>query len=50
MYICGYNQKWLNYGHAYVLIYEDGSIYVQHGGVEMGQGLIILTAWNFKNF
>ena len=39
MYTCGYELKWLNHGHAYVMIYEDGSVYVQHGGIEMGQGL-----------
>ena len=25
MYTCGYELKWLNHGHAYVMIYEDGS-------------------------
>ena len=31
--------KHMNHGHAYVIIYQDGSVYVQHGGIEIGQGL-----------
>ena len=38
-YSVGYECKWMNHGHAYVLIYEDGSVHVHHGGIEMGQGL-----------
>lgn len=29
----------LNHGEALVHIYSDGSVYVAHGGVELGQGL-----------
>ena len=31
--------KFLNQGSALVLIYRDGSVQVNHGGTEMGQGL-----------
>ena len=34
----------LNQAGALVNIYKDGSIYINHGGTEMGQGLFIKVA------
>lgn len=34
-----YTEKFLNQGCANINIYEDGSIQVNHGGVEIGQGI-----------
>jgi xanthine dehydrogenase molybdopterin-binding subunit B len=34
-----YTLLFLNQSGALVLIYEDGSVLVSHGGTEMGQGL-----------
>jgi xanthine dehydrogenase large subunit len=34
-----FNQTSMNQGGALVLIYKDGSVLVNHGGTEMGQGL-----------
>ena len=34
-----FTAKWFNQGAALVLIYRDGSVQVNHGGTEMGQGL-----------
>lgn len=36
----GYPPRWRNQGSAYVSVYAaDGAVLVQHGGVEMGQGI-----------
>jgi xanthine dehydrogenase large subunit len=40
----GYNSTFLNQGSAVVHIYVDGSILVNHGGTEMGQGLFTKVA------
>jgi len=34
-----FTAKWYNQAAALVLIYQDGSVQVNHGGTEMGQGL-----------
>ena len=34
-----FNQSSMNQGGALVLVYKDGSVLVNHGGTEMGQGL-----------
>ncbi len=34
-----FTAKWYNQAGALVLIYQDGSVQVNHGGTEMGQGL-----------
>jgi xanthine dehydrogenase large subunit len=35
----GYSKKSMNQGAALLVIYRDGSIHLNHGGTEMGQGL-----------
>jgi len=35
----GYSKKSMNQGAALLVIYSDGSIHLNHGGTEMGQGL-----------
>jgi len=39
-----FTTSFLNQAGALVLIYEDGSVQVNHGGTEMGQGLYIKVA------
>ena len=34
-----FTATWYNQGGAFVLVYRDGSVQVNHGGTEMGQGL-----------
>ncbi|NMR18956.1 molybdopterin cofactor-binding domain-containing protein [Cellulomonas fimi] len=34
-----FTASWLNQAGAYVLVYRDGTVQVNHGGTEMGQGL-----------
>jgi xanthine dehydrogenase molybdopterin binding subunit/xanthine dehydrogenase small subunit len=34
-----FTASWLNQAGAYVLMYRDGTVQVNHGGTEMGQGL-----------
>src|SRR5690606_24239569 len=34
-----FTATWLNQAGALVLVYRDGSVQVNHGGTEMGQGL-----------
>ena len=34
-----FTATWLNQAGALVLVYRDGSVHVNHGGTEMGQGL-----------
>ncbi|WAR00696.1 XDH-like protein [Mya arenaria] len=36
---CAYKEEFLNQAGALVHIYQDGSVLLTHGGVEMGQGL-----------
>jgi len=40
----GFTAKFLNQAGALVHIYQDGSIHLNHGGTEMGQGLYIKVA------
>ena len=35
----GFTATFLNQGNALVYVYQDGSVSVSHGGIEMGQGL-----------
>lgn len=35
----GYSKKSMNQGAALLVIYRDGSVHLNHGGTEMGQGL-----------
>ncbi len=35
----GYSKKAMNQGAALLVIYRDGSVHLNHGGTEMGQGL-----------
>ncbi|SFV38735.1 xanthine dehydrogenase large subunit [Devosia crocina] len=35
----GYSKKSMNQGAALLVIYRDGSMHINHGGTEMGQGL-----------
>lgn len=37
--LIGFTEKFLNQAGALVLIYKDGSVALNHGGTEMGQGL-----------
>ena len=39
MFGIGYEVDFLNQGGALVHVYTDGSVLLNHGGVEMGQGL-----------
>jgi xanthine dehydrogenase large subunit len=39
-----FTKKFLNQAGALVHIYKDGSIYLNHGGTEMGQGLFVKVA------
>ena len=39
MYGVNFPVKYLNQAGAQVLVYTDGSVYISHAGVEMGQGL-----------
>lgn len=39
MFGIGYEVAFLNQGGALVHVYTDGSVLLNHGGVEMGQGL-----------
>ena len=39
MFGIGYERDFLNQGGALVHVYTDGSVLLNHGGVEMGQGL-----------
>lgn len=39
MFGIGFEVEFLNQGGALVHVYTDGSVLLNHGGVEMGQGL-----------
>ncbi len=39
-----FTKKFLNQAGALVHVYKDGSIYLNHGGTEMGQGLFVKVA------
>ena len=39
-----FTKKFLNQAGALIHIYKDGSIYLSHGGTEMGQGLFVKVA------
>lgn len=39
-----FTQKYLNQAGALLHVYEDGSVYLNHGGTEMGQGLFTKVA------
>ncbi|XP_071963028.1 xanthine dehydrogenase/oxidase-like isoform X1 [Antedon mediterranea] len=39
LYGVGFTEVFMNKGAAFVIIYQDGSVLLSHGGVEMGQGL-----------
>lgn len=39
MFGIGYEVDFLNQGGALIHVYTDGSVLLNHGGVEMGQGL-----------
>lgn len=43
-YPVGFSARFLNQAGALVHIYQDGSIHLNHGGTEMGQGLFIKVA------
>lgn len=40
----GFSSKFLNQAGALIHIYQDGSIHLNHGGTEMGQGLYVKVA------
>ena len=40
----GFTARFLNQGGALIHIYQDGSILLNHGGTEMGQGLYVKVA------
>jgi xanthine dehydrogenase large subunit len=39
-----FTASYLNQGGALLLVYGDGSVHLNHGGVEMGQGLFVKVA------
>lgn len=43
-YPVGFSARFLNQAGALVHIYQDGSIHLNHGGTEMGQGLFLKVA------
>ena len=43
-YGCGFGVTFLNQGGALLHVYKDGSLHLNHGGTEMGQGLHIKVA------